>query len=60
MTWTELMPGLTLGDCLHRSGHCAHRINDGKPGPDHRHDPDADPGEPAWEWRREYIHEMES
>ena len=25
-------------------------------GPDHLASPD--PGEPAWEWRREYLHEM--
>ena len=69
MAWTELMPGgpgmppgLTLGDCLHRGedGHCADCLTLGRPCPDHRHDPDADPGEPAWEWRREYLHETES
>jgi hypothetical protein len=52
-------PGLTLGDCLRRGedGHCA----DCLPGytcPDHREDLTADPGVPAWERRREYLHEM--
>jgi hypothetical protein len=45
MSWSELMPGgpgmppgLTLGDCLHRIGHCAHRTGDGEPRPDHESD----------------------
>ena len=60
----EPAPVLRLRDYLTRrsDGFCADCLKAGARCPDHREDPttEPDPGEPAWEWRREYIHEMES